>query len=189
MANSRIRRRAVAPLILAGGALVGVLSASPAWAGVTGGCQGVGTIEGTRYDAAVLDPSDPITIPESGDVGYEGSVPLSTGDTPRAYSGSISLDLPLGASITVADWSGSSEKVAADPGTHHYSIPSIVPRGVTVHGSGSHQHEGLSDPCKGSFAIKLAGGPLDSPVPTATAAVGTIGFAALLFRAARPKGI
>jgi hypothetical protein len=172
---------------LAGAGLLLVLWATPAAATVTGGCQGAGTLDGTRYEAAALDPAKPITIPEQADVSYEGSVPLPASDTERAYSGQIDLALPLGGGVTVASWSGSTKGVA-DSGVHHYSIPSIVPRGVTVQASGVHNHDGLSAPCTGSFAVTLAGGPLDSPVPTAAAVGGTLVSAAALASAARPKG-
>jgi hypothetical protein len=57
---------------------------------------------------------------------YQGSVPLPPG-AERAYSGRIDLQLPLGGSVTVADWSGTSKKVAGS-GTYHYNVPSILPR-------------------------------------------------------------
>jgi hypothetical protein len=181
-----IKRFTTAALV-SGGLLV-VLWAAPASATVTGGCQGAGTLQGTRYDAAALDPAKPITIPEEADVSYEGSVPLPASDTERAYSGKIDLALPLGGGVTVADWSGETTQVA-DSGVHHYSIPAIVPRGVTVQASGVHNHDGLSAPCTGSFSVTLAGGPLDSPVPTAAALGGTLVSAAALATAARPKGM
>lgn len=180
------RSRLVA-LALAGGAFFVALAASPAHATVTGGCQGAGTINGTRYDAAALDPNSPITIPEEADVAYEGSVPLPAGDQDRAYSGKINLKLPLGASVTVADWSGTSKKVA-DSGVYHYKIPSVVPRGITIAADGMHTHEGMSAPCQGQFSIRLEGGPFDSPAPTAAALGGTFMTGALLFMAGRPKG-
>ena len=178
-------RRRLVPLAVAGGALLVVPTANPAAATVTGGCAGAGTIGTTRYDAAALDPAEPITVPEEGDVAYEGSVPLP-GGTDRAYSGSIALQLPIG-SVTVADWSGSSAKVA-DSGVHHYSIPALVPRGITVRVDGTHSHDGLAAPCTGAFAIALDGGPLDSPVPTAAALGGTLIAGAALASAAFPKG-
>ncbi len=179
--------RRLLPLALAGGALLVVLSANPAAAIVTGGCAGAGTIGTNRYDAATLDPAKPITVPEEGDVAYEGSVPLPAGDTERAYSGKIELQLPLGGSVAVADWSGSSKKVA-DNGVHHYSIPALVPRGITVRADGTHSQDGLAAPCTGAFSIALEGGPLDSPVPTAAALGGTLIAGAALASAAFPKG-
>jgi hypothetical protein len=179
--------RRLAPLALVGGALVVALSSSPAYGSVTGGCQGAGTIGPTRYDAAALNPDDPITIAEEGDVAYEGSVPLPAGDTERAYAGKIDLKLPLGGSVTVADWSGSSKKVA-DSGAHHYSVPAMVPRGVTIRAAGTHSQDGLPAPCTGEFSITLEGGPLDSPAPTAAALGGTLLAGAALVSAAFPKG-
>lgn len=174
--------------VFAGGVLLVIASPAPASATVTGGCQGAGTINGTRHDAAALDPDDPIRIPTEADVAYEGSVPLPAGDAERAHSGQVKLKLPLGGSVTVADWSGVSKEVV-DAGVYHYDIPAIVPRGVTVKATGTHNHEGLSAPCTGAFAIELEGGPLDSPVPTAVAAAGTILSGAALARAAFPKGV
>jgi hypothetical protein len=172
-------------LACAGGAFfVGL--ASPASATVTGGCQGSGTIAGTTYDAAALDPASPITIPDQADVAYQGSVPLPAG-TDRAYSGHIDLKLPLGGSVTVADWSGTSQKTG-DSGTFHYSVPSVVPRGVTIPADGSHTQAGMAAPCTGAFSIKLDGGPLDSPVPTGAAVGGTLIAGAALVSAAFPKG-
>jgi hypothetical protein len=162
------------------------LLSTPASATVTGGCAGSGTIGTDHYDAAALDPDDPITIPEEGDVAYQGSVPLPAG-TDRAHSGKIDLQLPLGGSVTVADWSGSSTEVS-DAGTHHYSVPAVVPRGVTIRADGTHNHAGLSAPCTGAFSIKVEGGPLDSPVPTAAALGGTVIAGAALASAAFPKG-
>jgi len=179
--------RRLAALTLVGGALSLVLLSTPASATVTGGCQGSGTIGANKYDAAALDPANPITIPEEADVAYQGSVPLPAGTTDRSYSGKIDLQLPLGGSVTVADWSGTSKKVA-DAGTHHYSVPSVVPRGVTIRADGTHTHEGLAAPCTGAFAVKLEGGPLDSPVPTAAALGGTLIAGAALASAAFPKG-
>lgn len=179
-----IRRLAV--LTLVGGGLFVALLSTPASATVTGGCQGSGTIGADHYDAATLDPADPITIPEEADVAYQGSVPLP-GGTDQAYSGKIDLQLPLGGSVTVADWSGTSKKVS-DAGTHHYSVPSIVPRGVTIRADGTHSHGGLAAPCTGAFSVKLEGGPLDSPVPTAAALGGTLVAGAALLSAAFPKG-
>ena len=174
-------------LAMAGGALLVGLGASPASATVTGGCQGSGTIGADHYDAAQLDPDSPITIPDEADVAYQGSVPLPAG-TDRAYSGHIDLHLPLGGSVTVADWSGTAKKTAGS-GTFHYSVPSVVPRGITIAADGSHTQSGLAAPCTGAFSIKLAGGPLDSPVPTAAALGGTLLAGAALLSAAFPKGV
>jgi len=179
--------RRLVPLALAGGALLVALFSSPAAATVTGGCTGAGTIGTNRYDAATLDPANPITVPEEADVAYEGSVPLPAGNTDRAYSGKIELQLPLGGSVTVADWSGSSKKVA-DSGVHHYSIPALVPRGITVRADGTHSQDGLAAPCTGAFSIALDGGPLDSPVPTAAALGGTLLAGAAVTSAAFAKG-
>ncbi|HYT38374.1 MAG TPA: hypothetical protein VEN99_02620 [Acidimicrobiia bacterium] len=118
---------------------------------------------------------------------YEGSVPLPPGTTDRAYSGRIDLALPLGGHVTVADWSGSSKKVA-DSGTYHYSVPAIVPRGMTVRADGTHRQDGLPAPCTGAFSVQLDGGPLDSPLPTAAALGGTLLTGAALASAAFPKG-
>ena len=178
-------KRLTVPIVI-GGALFLVLFSAPASATVTGGCQGSGTIGADHYDAAALDPDDPITIPEEADVAYQGSVPLPAG-ADRAYSGKIELQLPLGGSVTVADWSGTSKEVG-DSGTHHYSVPSIVPRGVTIRADGTHSQDGLAAPCTGAFSVKLEGGPLDSPVPTAAALGGTLVAGAALFSAAFPKG-
>jgi hypothetical protein len=183
-----LTRRSLRAAILAGGTVLMALWASPASATVTGGCQGSGTLNGTTYNAGMLDPDKPITIPEEGDVSYQGSVPLPAGDTDRAYSGKIDLALPLGGGVTVADWSGSSKKVS-ESGVHHYSVPALVPRGVTVQASGVHNHDGLSQPCRGKFSVTLDGGPLDSPVPTAAAAGGTIITGAALAMAGRLKGV
>jgi hypothetical protein len=174
-------------LTFAGGAVLVALGAGPASATVSGGCQGSGTIGANHYDAAALDPASPITIPAEADVAYQGSVPLPAG-TDRAYSGRIDLQLPLGGSVTVADWSGTSKKTG-DSGTYHYSVPSIVPRGVTVLADGTHTQAGLPAPCTGAFSVKLAGGPLDSPVPTAAALGGTLLAGAALLSAAFPKGV
>ncbi|HEY3239210.1 MAG TPA: hypothetical protein VGL92_06595, partial [Acidimicrobiia bacterium] len=132
-------------------------------------------------------PDNAVTIPEEADVAYEGSVPLAPGTTDRAYSGKVDLQLPLGGSVTVADWGGASKKVAST-GVHHYSVPAVVPRGITVKADGVHNHEGLSAPCTGAFAIHLEGGPLDSPVPTAAAVGGTVLSGAALASAAIAKG-
>jgi len=120
-------------------------------------------------------------------VAYEGSVPLPPGTADRAYSGRIDLALPLGGHVTVADWSGSSKKVA-DSGTYHYSVPAIVPRGMTVRADGIHRQDGLPAPCTGAFSVQLDGGPLDSPLPTAAALGGTLLTGAALASAAFPKG-
>jgi hypothetical protein len=173
-------------LTIVGGALSFTALSTPASATVTGGCQGSGTIGAAHYDGAALDPDDPISIPEEADVAYDGSVPLPAG-TDRAYSGKIDLQLPLGGSVTVADWSGTSQEVG-DSGSHHYSVPSIVPRGVTIRADGVHEHAGLAAPCTGAFSVKLEGGPLDSPVPTAAALGGTLIAGAALVSAAFPKG-
>jgi hypothetical protein len=194
VSSARIARKEVivssqrlGALVLVGGALFVALLASPASATVTGGCQGSGTIGTNHYDAAALDPNNPITIPDAADVAYQGSVPLPAG-TDRAYAGHIDLQLPLGGSVTVADWSGSSKKVG-DSGTHHYSIPAIVPRGITVRADGTHTQTGLPAPCTGAFSVKLEGGPLDSPLPTAAALGGTLIAGAALVSAAFPKGV
>jgi hypothetical protein len=163
------------------------LFSSPASASVTGGCQGAGTIGSNRYEAAALDPANPITVPAEADVAYEGSVPLPAGGTERAYSGQIELQLPLGGRVTVADWSGSTKKVA-DSGVYHYSIPAIVPHGITIRADGTHSQDGLPAPCTGAFSVTLPGGPLDSPVPTATALGGTLLSGAALTSAAFAKG-
>ena len=175
-------------LALVGGALFVALLSSPASASVTGGCQGSGTIGANHYDAAALDPANPITIPDQADVAYQGSVPLPAGTTDRAYSGHIDLQLPLGGHVTVASWSGSSKKVA-DSGSYHYSVPAVVPRGMTVRADGSHSQTGLPAPCTGAFSVKLAGGPLDSPLPTAAALGGSLIAGAALVSAAFPKGV
>ncbi|MDQ1518336.1 MAG: hypothetical protein QOE80_4166 [Actinomycetota bacterium] len=181
------RGRRLIPLALAGGALLVALSSSAASASVTGGCQGTGTIGTTSYDVATLDPANPITIPATGDVAYQGSVPLPAGDAKRAYSGTISLKLPFGGSIAAVNWSGSSAKVA-DSGVHHYSIPAFVPRGMTVRADGTHNQDGLPAPCTGAFSVKVQGGPFDSPVPTAAALGGTLLTGAALGSAAFAKG-
>ena len=179
--------RRLAALAVLGGALFVTVLSTPAFATVTGGCQGSGTIGASHYDAAALDPADPITIPDEADVAYQGSVPLPPGTVDRAYSGKIDLQLPLGGGVTVADWSGSSKKVA-DAGSYHYSVPAVVPRGVTIRAEGTHSQTGLAAPCTGAFAVKLDGGPLDSPAPTAAALGGTVIAGAALASAAFPKG-
>lgn len=179
--------RRLVPLALAWGTLLAAWSASPAAGTATGGCQGAGTIGSTRHSAAELDPARPVTVPDEADVAYEGSVPLSADGTVRAHSGRVDLRLPLGASVTVADWSGSSGEVGA-AGVHHYTVPAIVPRGVVVPVDVTHRHEGLTAPCTGAFAIQLEGGPLDSPVPTGVAVGGTLLSGAALVSAVLHKG-
>ncbi len=136
---------------------------------------------------ATLDPDDPITIPETGDVAYQGSVPLPAGDAQRAYSGKVTLKLPFGASIAAADWSGTTAKVA-DSGVHDYSVPAFVPRGTIFRADGSHSQDGLPAPCTGAFSFKVQGGPFDSPVPTIAALGGTLLTGAALGSAAFAKG-
>lgn len=156
---------------------------TPAGATLTGPCEGTGTIEGTTYNPRNLPGV--VELPEEADVAYAGSITAGAGE--RSHHGFVAVDLPLPfGSWTVADWGTDKTVETSDSGTHHYSAPAVVPRGVEVEVFG--EHVDTAGTCVGSARVKLRGGPLDSPLPTAVAGAGTLASLAGVIAAAMAKG-
>lgn len=156
---------------------------SVAGATLTGPCEGTGTIEGTTYDPRNLPGV--VELPDEADVAYAGSIQAGPGE--RSHHGFVAVDLPWPlSSWTVADWGTDKTVATSDSGTHHYNAPAVVPRGVEVEVFG--EHVDTAGTCAGSARVKLDGGPLDSPAPTAIAGVGTLASLAGVVAAGMAKG-
>ena len=74
--------------------------------------------------------------------------------------------------------------------SHRAERPNLQnPVRSAIRADGSHSQSGLPAPCTGAFSVKLEGGPLDSPLPTAAALGGTLIAGAALISAAFLKGV
>ena len=173
---SGIRQTAVR-VVFASAALGAISLLAPpgsAHAGLDGNCEASGDfVAGTKADGPLtIDAksvgSETIVIPRSDTVNWSGAV--ETPAEERPYSGSIVLELPLGATIEIDSWSGTSDRVS-NSGTKEYDLPSAIPAGITYTVSGEHTEPGAT--CTGSVKVKIEGGAFDSPV-----APGALGLTA-----------
>ena len=145
-----------------------------AHAGLNGNCEASGDfVDGTKADGPfTIDAKDvgseTIVIPRSDAVNWSGAVEAPAEE--RSYSGSISLKLPLGKTIEIDSWSGTSAR-ESNSGTKEYDLPSAIPAGITYTVSGEHTEPGVT--CKGSVKVMIEGGTFDSPV-----APGALGLTA-----------
>jgi hypothetical protein len=180
-----VRRRGPASRDLAAGIVVGVVligvlastgvvhaqptaSDGTVAADLDGPCTATATINET---GATVDPSASggvYTAPFEGSASYTGSIAVPA--EPRAFSGRVWVETPPGIpSITIKDWSDDDGENVSDSGTVDWSIPQIVPGGVTVTVSGVHND--ASATCTGSIKVELEGGFMDSPVGPASVAL------------------
>ena len=156
-------------------------SAPHASADVPGGSGCEGSAVWLEDGLTIVAETDggPYTIPRSDTVAWEGSVT----NAPGAYSGSVWVDLPPPfGKVEVDSWSGDSQ-TTSNSGTHEYDFPSLVPAGVEFTVSGEHFDE--NGGCSGSIALKIDGGPFDSPIAPISLG-GTAVFALLTGLALKP---
>lgn len=168
---------------IGGGFLAALAWAGPAGAELTGPCTGRGTFasDGRVVDAATADK---VVVPPEDTVAYVGTISGASGE--RSHSGHIDLELPPPLpAIEIESWGTDSTTETSDAGNQTYDLPSFVPRGVELELTG--EHVDTAGTCTGSVRVEIDGGPLDSPAAPIAAVAGTLGAAAGLAVAARPK--
>lgn len=174
MRNTRRRRVAT---ILGGTVLLVLAAAAPAGAEVIqGDCVGIVEFSNGAEITDTTPLSDVVEVPAEDTVVYFGDTTLSPPDAPEAFSGSVTLALPLGGSWVVADWPnppGETEEVA-DEGTYTYEVPGFVPQGTGAFElTGTHTQRGQT--CIVAISVAVEG----SPGPAAIlGAAGTVVFGA-----------
>lgn len=132
----------------------------------------------------VIDPyvsSGVHEVPVSGTADYSGGVTAPV-PVPRAISGEVYIEGPLGFRISVADdwsWSNDSSNSLAAEGTVDWDLPRWLPRGAELVVVGVHDDAGFT--CRGSVTVQLEGGFFDSPLGaislfgTALSGLGLVG--------------
>jgi hypothetical protein len=167
--------------------LLPLTTPTPAEAVLTGVCNGQADIsgdDGTSFGKITPKTNSGVyTVPIKGAAAYTGQLDgVSEPDEGRAHNGFITVALPslvraLGISDpTIKTWNEEDSTSVADAGSITWDLPGVIPRGVEMTVSGSH-----NDPlgsCTGSISVKLDGGLLDSAAGVATA-VGTVLLGAL----------
>ena len=185
----RGRRAAVVALLAAAGVMAGAQPASADLIDPPGSCRAVATWTDGDFsvDSSAANPDSVIEIPRSDHVAWTAKRADLSGDAERQVSGSVTLALPMPlGTVTIDDWSGPSTK-ATNSGTWDYDLPALVPAGVVVQVRGSH-HENGALFCAGTARLRIAGGPLGSPLTWASLAVTALLAVALLLtgRASSP---
>jgi len=156
-----------APIVVLSAAGVMPL-ASPAPAGLVepaGSCvvRASWTNGGFTVDSATADPNAVIVIPRADSVAWTAKLARPLLGTQRQISGSLAVDLPAPLGTLVIDqWSGPSSKVT-NSGVRTYDLPSLVPAGVVFKLRGD-LHENGTMFCTGTASLRIAGGPLRSPL-------------------------
>lgn len=139
--------------------------------------QGPCTGSAQFSNGAVVTESTPISevveVPVEDTVIYAGDTHLSPPDDEEAFSGEVSVRLPLGGSWVVVSWpvpAGETESVM-DGGTYTYDVPGFVPRGTGgLEVTAFHSQRGQI--CQVAVTMSIAGDP------GAAAIIGTAGTAA-----------
>lgn len=159
------------------------LLASPVGAAVTGPCSGSATITGDDFETErVTEASNKVRVPAEGAVDYEGRIGVPrTQDMP--YEGNVKLKLPLGTTITIRDWDGTTDKVR-DMGSDTFSIPETVLGSVKVAGEVNHTQSGVTCKWEGEVEIDAGIGVAAAGSAAGTGAAG-VGMA-MSTRAKKP---
>ena len=143
-----------------------LLSASPAFADITGPCEGSATIDGTTYDPSFDTASNPIVVPANRagmTIPYSGAITV----TNTNYVGAVGVVIgPF--TVNVADW-GLDENIddtrSTDPGAI-YILGSDLDNLVGLYRlTAFHDADGGS--CDATAMVKLEGDPLSTPVGAA----------------------
>lgn len=137
------------------------LAAAPALATITpvaGNCTGNGNFSpGGFKDAA----SASVTIPQKATVAWAGTVVKPPPDEPRAVSGFVQLELPMGQKVTLGEWP-STGVLVNNTGSYEYDLPAVI-AGFDMTFSGKHFEEGALW-CEGTVTIQVEGNnPLGIP--------------------------
>jgi hypothetical protein len=136
-------------------------------------------------------PDDVITIPRRDVVVWRGNVrggDLVKPGERRDISGSLVLDLPLGQSVTVEDWDGSTV-LTAKRNRRGYNLP-VFFTGVKMKLHGHHDENGKRI-CSGSVYLKVDGSATSNPLTWAGVAGIVLSGGVLVFagrRVARTVG-
>jgi len=181
------RRRRYGSLVILGGIVVLVMAtAAPASAEVIQGpCVGFAEFSnGARVtESTPLD--EVVEVPEEDTVVYYGNTTLTPPEEEEAFSGYVSVRLPLGGSWVVVDWpSPPGETLEVDDGgTYKYEVPPIVPRGTGgLEVTAFHTQRGQT--CQVAVSMALAGDPGPAAI---IGAAGTLVFGAGVLAAGRKK--
>ncbi len=189
MSNRFRKNTAVTLTTLMLGMMLALLLTTPAGADVTRGeCVGQAEFPSKTSDnvlSADRSRSVAFLVPKEETVVYAGA--LSEGaqpfDSPVAFEGGISVELPL-SSWQFTTWGGESTQVSAD-GVYTYSIPSFVPAGTGEFEVTGWHKQGDID-CEVIVTVALDG----KPGPAAlVAAAGTVVFGAGVLAAGSKKGV
>jgi hypothetical protein len=173
--------------VLVSAAVLGpFLLARPAFADVTGPCDGSVTIKGVTYTPDNDSPGDPVVVPSGSGVvaKWEGST-----DVPiKNHHGEILVHIGP-ASIAVASWEGENadEETQASGSYDLDDAYAKLPLDVVGIYRVSGYHEGKGGRCDGFVYVKIEGNPL-ATVPGAAAAALTVAAVAGVVVAAFAKG-
>lgn len=149
-----------------------MLTVRPAYAAVSGPCDGSVTIDGVRYTSANDSPSNPIVIPDEPDLvaSWEGSTTTPITD----HTGDIGVVVGP-ATVVLETWGGpnaeestsSSGDYSVDEARAQLPVDLVGLYEVTAH------HAGTGGACEGSVMILIEGNPLTTPAG-AGAGAGTL---------------
>jgi hypothetical protein len=151
-----------------------------------GSCVGAGTWQDGGFSEASTEhvSSDVIKVPREDTVDWAGAIgnaQLGAEVPRREIAGKVEAKLPAPLGwITIDDWGGSSVR-AANEGSHHYNLPSVLV-GVKVKLRGEH-HDAGKLTCEGSVFLQIEGG--SNPLKIG-AIGGMVVFGALLAYAGKP---
>jgi hypothetical protein len=171
-----------APLCLAVSGPAGAEAVSPPGACVV---NGKWKKAGITVRSVEHEPSDVIDIPRRDIVGWKGRIKGGAGDKNtkrRDISGRVTIEMPLGQSVEVNTWDGTSVRTAKK-GRRGYNLPSIF-SGVKLKLHGEHSENGQKV-CSGSVYLQVEGSATSNPLLWAAVAGLVISAGALVF-AARP---
>jgi hypothetical protein len=159
-----------------------LLQSSPAHASLSGPCFVTASVSGN--DGGTFETINPqaktgvYTVPITGSANYDGGINVSVPEEGRPISGSVSVSLPFGTSVSIKSWSDDDAKSTGDKGSVTWDLPDATPRGIEMTVSGSHSD---IQGCSGSISVRLDGGLLDSVAGVATTvATAVTGLLALL---------
>ena len=138
-------------------ALVPLLTATAAYAQLTGPCTGTGTIDGKVYNPKTMTS---VKVPRAADVHWRGTV---SGSGKRNIEGKVYLKLPPPfGQIEVGNgsWDGPSGRYANN-GVYSYDFPAVLvgPK-FTLFG---HHAERGAVVCTGTLDVQISGSKLKNP--------------------------
>ena len=154
-----------------------LLMAGPAWAGISGPCDGSVTIGGTKYTPANDTIGNPIVVPQEGTADWQGSTQFPI----HNHNGAVAVSIgPL--DVNVATWAGKNKKdEVSKSGTYNLDDFFAAFEGAFVEPVGVWEvtgfHNGDEAQCSGSVMVKVEGTPFNpfgivAGVVTLVSAVG-----------------